>query len=749
MKNYLIFFLLFPIYCFSNSNIDLKIIVKDSLTGLPIRNTSILADKVISQFSDFNGYSYFRLPRGEVILHFFHVSYSPKEITVVLNTDTLIEMYLTKLEFLLPEAHIIGKKPFQITNGKIEVSGNLIRKSPSILAIADPLRYIQSLSGVTFISDAFSGIHIRGGGFDQTWIRIDGAPVYNSTHLFGFSSILNSAATQSLTLYKSNLPSDFGTSGSSLIDVTLQTGSLQTTKAEMEIGILNAGFSISAPILKDKIGFISHFRTGYPFFIGSKLTDRLDGISLYYYDWYNKIQIKLKKDKLLSLSIINNADKYSGISVNFFNNMESFIGNSQKWNSFSSVLNYSGLRKQNGTFQINAGLSSYSSRDYNQIANYLLTNPFYESFSKTSNIRSFYSNGTWSGRIKNLFKTEFGFNVELKENKPILFRAFNLADPLQNYNSLSQNILNTSLFYFIEKELNTNTMFKVGNRFNSLVFEPFSYKSKLILNEPRAYIQYITKNNYKLHLSYERNSQVQHIISPNLINLVTDFWLLANTKFTPQISNQFSAGISLNWGKSNFNTELYYKKISNVPDFKENVSILNNQDFFDLILQVKSRNFGLEIDHTYNGNKLTFRNSLTLSKSERFHLEINDGKWYNSSYDIPIKFNSNINFKLTKKWEFTANFIAQSGRPYTHYYYPYLRSDINAYRFPIYHRADVSFFYHKPLKPNHKTTHSWNLSIFNVYNRLNPTIGNVQNGNFIGTSFFPIIPSLNYILKFK
>jgi hypothetical protein len=81
----------------------------------------------------------------------------------------------------------------------------------------------------------------------------------------------------------------------------------------------------------------------------------------------------------------------------------------------------------------------------------------------------------------------------------------------------------------------------------------------------------------------------------------------------------------------------------------------------------------------------------------------------------------------------------------------------NAYRLPAYNRLDVSITYEA--KKNKKLHSSWNLSVYNVYNRKNPYfIYDDYSGSFLidpevsvqakMVSLFPIIPSITWNFKF-
>lgn len=52
------------------------------------------------------------------------------------------------------------------------------------------MKTIQLMPGVQAGVDGSAGLYIRGGSPDQNLILLDGTPVYNVDHLFGFSPSL-------------------------------------------------------------------------------------------------------------------------------------------------------------------------------------------------------------------------------------------------------------------------------------------------------------------------------------------------------------------------------------------------------------------------------------------------------------------------------------------------------------------------------------------------------------------------------
>ena len=140
---------------------------------------------------------------------------------------------------------------------------------------------------------------------------------------------------------------------------------------------------------------------------------------------------------------------------------------------------------------------------------------------------------------------------------------------------------------------------------------------------------------------------------------------------------------------------------------------------------------------------------------------VNNGDFFPSNYDKPHDFSAVGNYKLTKRYSLSANFVYQTGRPVTipvgnfvidgseFVFY----SDRNSFRIPDYYRLDISL----NIEGNHKIkkfAHSfWNISIYNVLGRNNPysVFFVTEDGEIKAyqSSIFSIpIPTITYNFRF-
>ena len=97
---------------------------------------------------------------------------------------------------------------------------------------------------------------MRGGRVDQNLVTLDGAQIFNSSHLLGFFSAFNPDVTELFTLYKGSIPAQFGGRLSSVLDVSTRNGDFNKTNFKGGIGLTSARLSLDGPLIKNRTSFL-------------------------------------------------------------------------------------------------------------------------------------------------------------------------------------------------------------------------------------------------------------------------------------------------------------------------------------------------------------------------------------------------------------------------------------------------------------------------------------------------------------
>src|SRR5687768_8758819 len=171
--------------------------------------------------------------------------------------------------------------------GTIDVPIEQIKALPALLGEVDVFKVLQLLPGVQSGTEGSSGLYVRGGGPDQNLILLDGVPVYNASHLFGFVSVFNADAINHVELVKGGFPARYGGRLSSVIDIRMKEGNSKKVQGEGSVGLVASRLTIEGP-LNDKTSFIVSGRRTYIDLLASPLikigTKGEETAGYYFYD---------------------------------------------------------------------------------------------------------------------------------------------------------------------------------------------------------------------------------------------------------------------------------------------------------------------------------------------------------------------------------------------------------------------------------------------------------------------------------
>ena len=248
--------------------------------------------------------------------------------------------------------------------------------------------------------------------------------------------------------------------------------------------------------------------------------------------------------------------------------------------------------------------------------------------------------------------------------------------------------------------------------------------------ELRFSARYLINEDTSLKASFSSTYQYIHTLTNNTTAAPTDTWKLTDLNIKPQRASQYALGYYKNLSNNLYelSLEAYYKTTDNLLDYKVGAQLLINETLETEVLQGVGRAYGIELLLKKRSGKFNGWLGYTYSRAKikldgDFSEErINNGDYFPTNFDKPHDFSLITNYKLTKRFSLSANFVYQTGRPVTYpvgkydfngtQYVAY--SDRNQFRIPDYYRLDLSF----NIEGNHKLkklAHSfWNLSIYNV-----------------------------------
>ncbi|HAK78414.1 MAG TPA: TonB-dependent receptor, partial [Runella sp.] len=235
--------------------------------------------------------------------------------------------------------------------------------------------------------------------------------------------------------------------------------------------------------------------------------------------------------------------------------------------------------------------------------------------------------------------------------------------------------------------------------------------------------------------SFNRMYQYLQLISNTTAALPTDRWKLSDAFLKPQIGDQVSLGIFKNWQKDTYETslELYYKRLTNVADYRNGTNLTLLEAPETAILQGTGRSYGAEVLVRKNTGFLTGWVSYTFAQTEYLinspyaEDKYRNGVYYPANFNKPHTVNVVLNYRISRRTSWSFNWVYSTGRPITYPIDKYFVDNVyvpnytlrNQAKIPDYHRLDIGFNVDALPTTKRKWQSGWAFSVYNLYARQN------------------------------
>ncbi len=742
------FFVLFFICIVFSTNAQDKLTisgyVKDSKNGEALIGVTVYKkNSSIGTTTNVYGFYSLTLPKGQDTVVFSFVGYKNiiKSINLSSNQNISIEMIEEGKDLdeviISSEREDKNIKSMEMSVAKLDIKQ--IQKMPALLGEVDIIKSIQLLPGVTTVGEGASGFNVRGGNIDQNLVLMDEAPVYNSSHLFGFFSIFNPDAVKDVKLIKGGIPAQYGGRASSVLDIRMKEGNSKKMEINGGLGTIFSRLSVEAPILKDKASFIIAARRSYIDVLAKPfLKDDLKKAKFYFYDLTAKFNWKLNDKNTVFASGYFGRDVFgAGFKFNWGNSTATL-----RWNHIFNNKLFMNLTSFYSNYKYELGFkddgSSQKFEWTSNIINYSIKPDFIYYLNNKNTIRFGAQSILYTFKPGNAVVTSqdgISSNISLKNQYGIEYALYvDNEQKLSNRFTLQYG-LRWSFFNYMGKGTKYNYRDTIPNESKPLDSEEEVAAAKTIktynVPEPRLAINYTINDKSSVKLGYNRMTQYLHIVSNTAASTPLDIYTPVTNNIKPLIADQITLGYFRNFKENMFETsaEVYYKNLQNQLDYVDNANLLLNNHLEADLVQGKGRAYGLELYVKKAKGKLNGWVSYTLSKTERKVIGISNNDWFLSKYDRTHNINTVLIYDLNKRLSFSANFVFQTGTPATFptakielqgYVIPYNTDNKrNNYRNTPYHRADIGITYNFKKNERRRYKQTLVLSVYNVYNRRN------------------------------
>ncbi|MBI2416518.1 MAG: carboxypeptidase-like regulatory domain-containing protein [Ignavibacteriales bacterium] len=654
---------------------------------------------------------------------------------------------------------------------KVNLSSSEVNKIPRVIE-ADLLRALQTLPGITALSDFSSALYVRGGTPDQNMYLIDGTDVYNPEHAFGIFSTFNTNAIKKVELSKGGFGAEYGGRLSSVLNVTNLDGNRNEFEGFANISLIAASTTLQMPL--GSFGSLSgSFRRTYIDQTYAKLVKEIP--AYYFYDGNLKMFLDIGgKDKLTVSYFAGNdnldyrVDKDKPSSFGFLYEWGNKTSSINWRHVFSSKL-FSSFWTTYSAFQSDFNFESVNFREKNKIHDFSLKGALEYYYSSSINIKFGFEQKFLGGMLQQFWDNG---KVDVSKN-----RTHTIGYLSGNWKPFDDLEMEPGIRY---------------NYFNS----DADYQNF----EPRFSAKYRLTESSNLKFACGKYYQYINRI-PRLF--FSSIWTTADEFVKESSADHYIIGYQKAISEVyEFEAEVYLKKYHSIYQYNQLViaevepsGYEDGKPFYSTTKGLFNRgdgnSYGLELMVRKDVGSVTGWLAYSLSRTEYVFDAISNGETYIPRHDRSHVVNAVVNVDWNhlraelkdephqfsdKKWFFSMNFVYSSGQPITvpssAYFindlpdwndvisggkeipgYSLYPSSINKYRLPAYIRLDASVTYEIDYG-------SWVLApylqVFNLGNRKNVWFIN-YNEELTGTTLkqeiekvnmLPILPSIGVNIKF-
>lgn len=734
-----------------SKNATIRGIAKDNLTGEPIIGANIIdRNSGKGVVTNSNGYYEMNLEKGNHVLLVSSINIKEKKIEIELLSDGVLDLVLEEQVIMLEGVTITGQSTNKVKGtqmGLEKLTTKSVKKIPLAFGEKDIIKVALLLPGVQTVGEGSAGFNVRGSPTDQNLFYINNVPIYNTSHVTGFFSAFNSDAIDEFSLYKSNIPVNYGGRLSSIFDIKIKQGNKNNITANGGISLITGRILVEGPIKKDKSSFLVGVRSTYSdWAIDMMFKDQdIKDSKANFADAVTNFSFQINDNNLLNVFFYYSYDKMDLVATK----------TKYDYVNFGFSINWKYFFKQKHTFELSIAHSLYDfSKEEAEVEfsafkqNYKLE---HSEIKVNFNIKPNKNHTIIAGINSTLYRINRGSKLPLTDASLIKELHLGTEKGLESGIYLSDEwditpklALNAGIRYNIYASLGPQKVYEYAdglpkieeNIVDSLFFDNNKFAKTYSGLDFRAAVKYNISEDVSIKLSYNRMHQYIYMLS-NTIAVSPDYtWKLVDYNTKPIIGDQFSAGFFSNISSNalEVSVEAYYKKVENLVEIKDGKEFLLNKYIEQSTLQGDMKAYGIELMIKKNTGDFTgwinytYSHTSILVDSEFSENRINYGESYPSNYDKPHAFNLVASYNFSRRLSMSTNVVYSTGRPITYptayYYYNGIRifnySKRNEYRIPDYFRIDLSFTLEGNLR-KHKLAHgSWTFSIYNLLGTNNP-----------------------------
>lgn len=731
------------------NNAVLSGFVTDSLSKETLIGATVLIEGTkLGSYTNKSGFfSVKNIPPGEYTVTVRFIGYGKISRKITFGPDESVrrDFMLAQLPTEMQKLEVYGEKD----NDKTEISVSKVNipitqiKEIRIGGESDIFRAIQTLPGVLTSSQISSGLYIRGGSPDQNLVLLDGATVYNPTHIFGFISAFNTDALKDVELIKGGFPAEFGGRLSSVLNITQMDGNKEKVEGIGSVGAISSKLSVEGPI-GDGSWFLSGRRTYFELIKAMITEDPANPIPDFnFYDVNAKIMQNFGENDKVFLSGFRSADNLAFAAQGASLALElANLSGSLKWTHvfggdlFTNVL----VSGSTYTNNFNGEQTGYEFLIDNSITDYTLK-----------------ANAEWFTSEK--ITTKFGFEGNLYTFKYLQNFTGDTDSTAQGseggFTNFSVNDLNYAAFAQANIQFNDDVSVQAGLR--GTYFE----LAQQFTLDPRLAMRWQASEDITLKASWGIFHQNLKLASQPDFSFF-DTWLGTDSSLNISRSMHYILSMqTMPWEDYNFNVDVYYKTLDKINELNRFALEIDNGA--DALYEGTGYSYGLELFLQKKVGDFTGWVGYGLGFIYARFDSINSGREFRPKYDRRHDFKAVVQWTIDDTWDAGANFMFQTGQSYTgqtsiwrsnlpgdeYGRYKTFPSQRYGLRLPASHQLNVNVSYKFDL---------WGaparliLDVYNLYNRRDIWFRVIDTDDdqpkYEDIRLLPVIPTISFEFRF-
>lgn len=720
-----------------------------------------------------NQYGFYSLTTdlGSHVLLVSHIGYESAWHRIELSGDTTLTITLVPRVVRMRDVEVIAERENDLDDVQMsrhEITIEEIETLPVILGEIDIQKTLQLLPSVQSGVEGSSGLYVRGGRADQNLVLLDGLPLYNPNHLFGFFSVFNSAAMKRVELIKGGFPARYGGRLSSVVSYTMKEGNLKHFAGEGSIGLISSRIMLEGPIAKERASFLVAGRRTYIDQLVRPFQRKLTRYGAAFYDLNLKANYILSDQNRIYLNAYAGRDKFSyekrsappglgsddrlNYDLGWSNRLASLrwnrlIGDRLFANALIGIIQYRFSSNTNSIDDSDNSVIRYEGAWHSEIIDWTAK----IDFEYVPNPRHYVRFGA-EGILHRFSPGTTQRNLE-EAGKP----------PVNLLQTPSGVITSQEIALYVEDVMQLHHAIRVssGLRYSGYSAQQTQFRSI----EPRLGVNVRVTGTSAIKASYARSMQYIHLLTGGGTAFPTDLWIPSMARITPQSGYQIAVGFlkSFRDGRYQFSVESYLKYMRGHIEYKTGADRYRSAflDWPDLLEIGKGTSRGVEIFLQKKRGYLTGWAGYTWARTTRQFESLNEGLPFPDGYDRRHDISVVMQYQLSNTRQISCVWVYGSGYPvwvpvgrYISGFHNLLDTGpVNSARAPAYHRLDISVNFKKPKSWGERT---FSVGLYNAYNRKNPMFVYPEEdpaGEYLISyrqlSFLQLIPAISWQWRFE